>query len=203
MRGDDLVVFGTAVLVSAGVIAAAWYFDSRKEATPPPAEVRPPVEHPAAAPAPTPQSASSAPSERAAAAGAGGLRRCIGPNDEIVITDQPSCDNLDLKPGLSVIDAPARRPLPQRADARGETATTPRAQRMPRQRDWGKPPPRGLTVECRWLVGRAGEIERLLGEAEDPAESIWRSEYCKILDQVGEAECRVPGDQFYFWSLCP
>lgn len=201
MRGENLFIFVTAVLLSAGLIAAAWYFDA-SEVTPEPAS-KPftPFADQDSMPEPARQSIDEASLKRLPPAGPGGLRKCTGPGGQLVITDQPSCEDLELKPGLSVIDAPEYRSLPERT-ARATSRPAPASPVRPRQRDLGKPPPQGLNVECRWLVGRAGEIERVLGEADVPAESIWKQDYCDVLREVRQAGCRVPSDQFYFAGLC-
>jgi len=50
-------------------------------------------------------------------------------------------------------------------------------------------------------VCKALEIERALVAADDPAESIWRDDYCHWVGEANAETCQAPGDLFYYGNL--
>ncbi len=79
----------------------------------------------------------------------------------------------------------------------------PNTRRKPNLRLTGEDPPRNLKPECRFPVGRAKEIERMLSAAKDPRKSTWRKEYCEMRAEARRERCGVPRSVYYYAELCP
>ena len=58
--------------------------------------------------------------------------------------------------------------------------------------------PEGLPAACRFPVGKALDMERLLSVVDNPRDSIWREDYCKWRCEVLNSKCPVAADYFYY-----
>ena len=191
MRKDSLAILILALVVSAGVVGAVYYFG---------------VVDASARAAPIVQEAPDGnwkepPDPVSTAAWTDTPIECPSPNGGTFWTNAARCEDADLDNRISRADPVKIYRQPAKASrsmaaARSRTAST---ATKPGLRGPGKSPPSGLPPECRFPVGRALEIERPLSVADDPKESGWLQSYCRFRREAIEDGCSV-ADSYYYYS---
>ncbi len=142
----------------------------------------------------------------------GGILKCHHPDTGEYYTNAASCEDADLYNRLSTADPLVTHPAkntysgqnystPQ-VDAGNSRTNRPRRQTaaadQPNLRLHGKPPPPGLSPECKFPVGKALETERDLAAADDPYQSKWKDTYCRFRCEARQKRCAVAADYYYF-----
>jgi len=129
--------------------------------------------------------------------------KCQHPEIGEFWTNATTCEGADLGNRLSYSAPLASTPFQDRYNDTGyktpaRLAADKREDRKPDLRLTGKAPPDGLPVECKFPVGKALEIERMLSAADDPYQSTWRDTYCEFRCEVIEDDCPIQDDYFYY-----
>lgn len=134
---------------------------------------------------------------------------CQHPEYGSVFTNAANCDEVDYENRLSHADSFQAVPerdrysgtdyhSPENAAANSRSNSTMQKQQKPNLRLHGKSPPSGLNVSCKFSVGKALEIERILAASGNPRESTWRGSYCKQRCEAIQERCPVADDYFYY-----
>ena len=215
MKQDSAIIFGTSVLLTAAIIGGVYYM----------AVVRQPAgsADQESTTWQTLKPKSSQPTGNAnVSAETSGQRtntpiKCHDPEIGEFWTNAASCAEADLHNRLSEaqsITPPSQQQpygnenyVPPEEEASrnlGKTRTGRQSSaKKPNLRLQAKSPPGGLSVSCKFAVGKALEIERALSAANDPKESKWKEDYCKWRQEARDEQCEVPSDTYYYNNLCP
>ncbi|KAA9131547.1 hypothetical protein F3N42_09530 [Marinihelvus fidelis] len=204
MQATKTLLFYAAVITTLATLGYAFWLDTRPQApepepnhskattAPPTPSHQPP---PIAAPSPSPARKT--------------LRKCTGDHGEPVftVTDDPNCKPYTSGNTLSVIEQMPRnswleqKRRAEQAQAENRRTNTPRKYN-PDIRLTGKSPPRGTTRECKFPIGRALEVERMLSAADDASESAWLDEYCEWVSEASGLQCPDLASTLYYEKLC-
>jgi hypothetical protein len=201
MRKDSVAIFGASALITLAIVGGAYYMtvvrptQQAREAT---AAIQPRLD-PSAVGAPASAQIATPPWTDTPI-------KCIDPEIGEFWTNAKDCESADLKNRISVAqptlvprsEVPSASTMPKTSAAIAK-ATAPN---KPNLRNVARPIPEGLNVSCKFAVGKALEIERDLSAADDPAESIWRENYCKWVNETRANDCPVSGNFFYYGDLC-
>lgn len=131
------------------------------------------------------------------------ILKCTDPEIGEFYTNAKDCENADLNNRLSHAETLKKVDYlsPNAKEARRDIRTG--VNKKPDIRRVAKAVPDDLSISCKFSVGRALEIERMLSEADDARESIWRENYCRWLGELRDESCKVSRDYFYYGHLCP
>lgn len=204
MHSIRTFLFYAAVITTLATLGYAFWLDTRPQSP----ELKP--HHPestSTAPTPThqpPPVATTSPSPAQKT-----LRKCTGDHGEPVftVTADPSCERYTPGNTLSVIEkVPNNSGVQQKRSAeqpkaKSRRTNTPRTYN-PNIRLTGKSPPRGTSRECKFPIGRALEVERMLSAADDASESIWLEEYCEWFDEAIVLQCPDLASTLHYEKLC-
>ena len=211
MRKDSRFILGVTTLITAAVVGGGYYMaqqsreQARENAPGGWQEIQPGPASPAATGNPSKRVSAETPPGRT-----GTPIKCQDPELGEYWTNASRCEDADLHNRMSIAQpmptTPARDQYEGRnyktpQDAAGNSRTNPK----PNLRLHAKGPPQGLNVACRFAVGKALEIERSLSAAEDPAESVWKEDYCEWRCEVVKEECPIEDSYFYYRyrDFCP
>jgi hypothetical protein len=201
MRKDSAFILGFSVLITAGIVGGAYYMN----------EVRPlqdaasrtgqqeiPVTEQVIGDAPSLVYPQNNPTDQ--------IIKCFDPEKGEFWTNAKDCESADLSNRIS--NAQTYKSIDYISPSAKEVRRNLRASAnrkssgKPSLRQVGNTVPDGLSVSCKFAVGRAQEIERSLSVADDPAESIWRENYCRWVKDARNRGCRLERDVFYYGYLC-
>ena len=217
MRKDSIIIGFTSVLITAAVVGGLYYQSIVRQpgnsAEGQQFKAKPSSSWPNPSATGNP-GVSPAPSNRPSTTRTNTPIKCHNPEVGEFWTNAATCEGADLHNRLSIAQpisvAPNRPDFDNRNYAepgenidrsRTRTRTSQQnAAKKPNLRLAGKSPPSGLSPECKFPVGKALEIERVLSAADDPKESKWRGDYCKWRKEA--RGCDVPNDLYYYRSLC-
>lgn len=138
------------------------------------------------------------------------IQACQAPDGSTVYTNASDCDLVDHSQRVSVIPTP-KQPATRSAQSPARRAPTPTKSAPSRQnvQKCGRtslhlavPNPRDVPQSCKWSWGRAQELERMIGAAKEPKESIWMEEYCERIREVISSECRLDAEGFCYEQYC-
>jgi hypothetical protein len=201
MRRDSVLIFGASMLISLGLVGAAYYVSVVRQTPSAPEATAGAQSQPKSSAVGSP-----APEQGATPTWTNTPIKCVDPEIGEFWTNAKDCESADLKNRISVA-----QPLDRPRSASPSTEATPKnsptnakntASNKPNLRNVARPVPEGLNVSCKFAVGKALEIERDLSAADDPAESIWRENYCKWVNETRANDCPVSGNFFYYGDLC-
>ena len=193
MRRDSAFVFGFSILISAVIVSGLYYMSVQR-----------PIQHASseigkqkgtiAEPAVGMSSGVSDPQSNRTDQ----IIKCIDPDIGEFWTNARDCQSADLDNRMSNAQSYRGAIYPGSKTSESQKDNHKTSKRIMNQkpdiRQVAKEVPDGLSVSCRFAVGRALEIERPLSAADDPAESIWRESYCKWVTEVREEDCNVSSD---------
>lgn len=197
MRSESFLIFLISLVITTGVVSAAYYFTVSRPTKPEPTFQTPAV--------------GKEPAEHVLAPDVRGdkIIKCVDPGVGEFYTNALSCDKADLKQRLSM--APSIGPVKTSQKGVGvykvigqPPSDTPQTQSNPSLRSFAKHPPRGMVAECRFPVGQAAELERRMGGKDNPKESMWIDDYCRWRQEVRKLNCELPSDFFYhsYFEVC-
>jgi hypothetical protein len=212
MRKESTVIFVLALLISAGTIGTLSYLhhventgSTERFGAPPAHQIEPRV---AREPSDTQQQAQSGSSQALPQQQISGRTdtpiECPLPDGATFWTNAATCEGADLHNRISIADPPEtwhldraereQRSSPTKNSTLGRDAAIPK----PTIHGPGRAPPSGLRPECRFPVGRALEIERMLATADNPYESGWRKSYCRFRNEAIDDQCPVADSYYYY-----
>jgi hypothetical protein len=202
MRKDSVFIFGMSVLITAGIVGGVYYMNIVRpieQADSWPRQMQTPNARPATGNVASPAYSQNERTDR--------IIKCVDPQRGEFWTNAKNCESADLDNRISNAQtfrstdyiSPSSKEI--RKDLRTSSSINPRAK--PDLRQVAKAVPKGLGVSCRFAVGRALEIERMLSASDDPAESTWRENYCKWINETHEEGCDLPAGVFYYGAICP
>lgn len=133
---------------------------------------------------------------------------CHDPKVGKFYTNAASCNGADLDNRISYAQtapAPLARSQYKQRKTISKAPQRVRPEQKPNLRLTGKSPPPGLPPECRFPVGRALEIERILSAADDPRQSTWAKSYCRFRCEALRERCPVNDSDFHYsyYDICP
>jgi hypothetical protein len=197
MRKDSALVFGTSLLITIGIVGAAYYFHALQSVAPPSphsaVEVSPSAEsigNPASPPTRTNQ-----------------IIKCTDPKIGDFYTNAADCESADLENRLSYAQDFSPVGSLSKSTSKRTTKTPPitsnGSSNKPSLRSVARSVPDGLSVSCRFAVGRALEIERAISSKDQESESVWRENYCRWIEEAKTEKCDLEPGFFYYENLCP
>lgn len=216
MRKDSVLIFGVSAVITAAVVGGVYYMAVARHGTEAPAfrpstsETIKPDQSLATG---NPRASAETSNRRTSTA-----IRCHDPKRGEFWTNAATCQEADLNNRLSYAQSRTtpktaeeryrneRYLTPQQEADRNRSRPQTRTQPVPEKptlRLNAKAPPSNLSANCKFPVGKALELERVLSAADEPWKSKWRPDYCEWLGEVGKKRCEVPTDLFYYKTLCP
>ena len=202
MRRESIAIFILAALISAGIVGALSYWhhvDNLKPLT----GQTPPVGEPQKFPAtkPDPQGnlqPTGKPSQQLLST----PQKCIGPEGNVIYTDQPDCADAMPTSNFSVVDSVSAKPKSESKTRSRQGNNSQRTKKPSLQLGSAPSPSSDAPRECKFPLGKAHEIERSLSVAKKPSESIWRESYCKWIREARQKGCSVTSKNFHYLSIC-
>jgi len=199
MRKDSIFIFGFSVLITIGLVGGAYYMSVVR-----PVEVNIPRASPKST-LPTPKSQPTG-SSTPAVGQSNQILKCVDPEIGEFFTNAKDCESADLKNRLSHAQVVEKvdyiSPTANEARKELKSAADETSKKSPSIRKVAQSVPDNLSVTCKFAVGRALEIERMLSAADDPRESIWRENYCRWVGETRSEDCQLASDTFFYGDLC-
>jgi len=201
MRRDSAFIFGFSILISAVIVGGLYYMSVQRPIQKASSEIS---KQKSTIPEPAVGMSSAVSSPKSNRTDQ--IIKCVDPDVGEFWTNARDCESADLDNRMSSAQSyrGADNVSSSSSAAQKNNHKTSRRKEndQPDIRQVAKTVPDGLSVSCKFAVGRALEIERPLSAADDPAESTWRENYCKWITEVREEDCKVSRDLFYYDSLC-
>jgi hypothetical protein len=193
VQRDSTAVFTIALTITAAAFVALLYADGSlhrlqqhffpTEQTPPPPAVPEAQGTTSVAPVQQPQAPGKS------------ILKCTDERVGTFYTNEGRCEDADLNNTVSVIDA---LPGPPQRDT-GSVSQSNKAgsfgsTRSASSRQTSSTVPGSMTVGCKWVIGRAQEVETLLNLKNPPKQSVWKPNYCRWVCEAWVKQCGDPGD---------
>lgn len=201
MRRDSVFVFGFSFLIFAVIVGGLYYMSIQRPLQRTPSEIdkqKSAIPEQGVGMSPGVSSSQSNRTDQ--------IIKCVDPKVGEFWTNARDCESADLDNHVSSAQSYRRSydPSAKTSDSQNNNYKTSKKvkDRKPDIRRVAKEVPDGLSVSCKFAVGRALEIERPLSAADEPAESKWRENYCKWIREIHEEKCNLPSERFYYESLC-
>jgi len=199
MRRESIFIFGSSLLITVLIVGVIYYLTVVQPLQNAVSKSAPPLH--------SEQSVGNAPAQETnAPQWTDRPIKCVDEEIGEFWTNARDCESADLENRISNAQSYQNTNQPNSKSANSPinnySPSKTRAKRKPNIRQVAKDVPDGLSVSCKFAVGRALETERPLSAADDPAQSVWRENYCKWIREVREEDCNVSSDLFYYGHLC-
>lgn len=194
MRKDSVIIFGISLLITTLIVGGAYYLTFKNPA----AEETSGMES-------LPKPATPVVKQPIPSRNTNPILKCHDPELGEFYTNASSCDEADLENTISHAESitPSRAVKDSTLSSRSSAHKVQKREDEPDIRRVAKNVPPGLSVSCKFSVGKALEVERVLSASDDPAESIWVENYCKWVKESRAEKCEIEIDFFYYRHLCP
>lgn len=214
MNRESVLIFTTAIVLSAGIVGGLYYLSLKELRRPSGIDTVQPESQDAAKQVRQKKSSSNG---RTAA-----IKKCTKPDGSEFWTNAVNCDGADLNNRISRAD-PMKSITGQkyssatrdsRNSGKSGKAGKPGEAGKPRksgnsyssasQKSPLKPIPQTMPVSCKFPIGMARKIERKsLSLKSDPADSIWKKPYCRWVCDARTEGCEYLDDYLEYIELCP
>lgn len=197
MRKDSALIFGISVLITIGIVGGAYYMNVVWQPQAQNANDQP-------APSTSQLNGNSAATQANEPRWTDQPIKCFNEEYGEFWTNAKNCESADLKNRLSIAQ-PVQKvdyisPNANEVRRKIHSSAQRKSDKKPSLRQVANSVPSGLGVSCKFAVGRAQEIERSLSAANNPAESVWRENYCRWIKEA--KSCGVSMEYFYYPEIC-
>ncbi|MEE4218480.1 MAG: hypothetical protein V2I48_12775 [Xanthomonadales bacterium] len=192
MRRESAVIFIISLIITTGVVGGLYYLNVGR----PVKQEKQPI--------PEPVVQTAAPVGASAASRSDKIIKCVDAEIGEFYTNATSCEKADLENRMSHAQPTyeSRGPTNPTIARQADSSTRGQSREKPDIRRVAKSVPSGLSVSCKFSAGRALEIERNLSIVADPADSIWKENYCKWIREARKEKCELESGFFYYESIC-